>query len=770
MTLISHFRRGWRLIVLAAAGVAGMACGISDTGASLDQMLQRQRWALRSHDASGEIHIVEIDARSIAALAHWPWPRSSHAGMIDRLHQAGAVMIAFDVDFSARSRAEEDVALVAALERAGGSVVLPTFRQRSGAGRADWIDSLPFPEARSQSMLAAVNVRPDRDGYVRQMPVGTVTRGFARPSLSAMIAGANGRVDDSFSIDYAIDPESIPRHSFIDVLTGEVSAEALKGKRVLIGATAVELGDHYAVPRYGVIPGVVIQALAAETLRAGRAVSVSWLLPFITALLVATGLLRLRSGLALAIALVGGVGLFFTVSLVAEQWLRAMIPLAPALVVIACAVLASVVARVAADVERRTLTDTESGLPNKTAMVRWLEANPFEAVVVGHVTAFERLAAALGADHMGEIIRRLHDRVALAVDGAPVFRIEDAVLAWPSTAVQRDVLYERLAGLRATMLNPLEVGGRRADVTLHFGIAEHGQGSPAQLVALAGLASERARSTPAGWHVHLGSDNAQLEREISLLGELDEAVREDGLCVVYQPKLDLRTRRIVSTEALVRWQHPVLGPLGPDAFVPLAERHDRILPLTSFVLQRALRDSAEWRTKGLSISVAVNISSMLVASPEFFTVIKDMAVDPDFVRGGIIFEVTESAALSDPKGAVRALHAFRSMGISISMDDYGTGQSTLSQLQQLPLDELKIDRRFVQHAHLHAADAVLVRSTIDMAHQLGLKVVAEGVEDQPCLDFLASTGCDTVQGYLIGKPVTSHMLAEQVTASRSKAA
>jgi EAL domain-containing protein (putative c-di-GMP-specific phosphodiesterase class I)/CHASE2 domain-containing sensor protein len=767
--LVSRIRQRWRLVVVAVAACAGILCGLSGTGHGLDVLLQQQRWALRSHGASGQIQIVEIDARSVAAIARWPWPRSIHARLIDNLHRAGAATIAFDVDFSARSRPAEDAALVDALARAGGGVVLPTFRQRSGAGQAGWIDSLPFPEAREQSVLAAVSVRPDPDGYVRQMPVATITRGLPRPSLSAMVAQTSGRAGESFRVDYSIDPQTIPRHSVIDILEGRVTPGALKGKRVIIGATAIELGDNYAVPRYGVIPGVVIQALAAETLTAGVLRPVSWSIPFLAAVLLAAGLLRLRSARLLALGATASVALLFGASLAAEQWLRAIVPLAPALSVIALAAIASAIVRAAAEAERRQLFDAESGLPNKAAMLRWLQRNPFDAVVVARIAEFERLAAALGADQMGETIRRLNDRVGLAVDGAPVFRIEQAALAWPATTEHRTVLDERLAALRATMLNPIEVRGRRADVTLHFGIADAHHGTPAQLIALAGLASEQARETHSGWYIHHQDDHAQLDRELSLLGELDEAARDGTLKVAYQPKLDLKSGRIVSAEALVRWHHPVLGPLSPDSFVPLAERHDRIRPLTAYVLDRALADAAEWRARGHSVSVAVNISSLLVASPDFFEAVVAATKRDDFVPGGLIFEVTESAALSDPESAVQALHAFRAMGIKVSLDDYGTGQSTLSYLQQLPLDELKIDRRFVQHAHLQAADAVLVRSTIDMAHQLKLKVVAEGVEDQPCLDFLAAAGCDTVQGYLIGKPMGSDAFVAKLTDFRHAA-
>jgi EAL domain-containing protein (putative c-di-GMP-specific phosphodiesterase class I)/CHASE2 domain-containing sensor protein len=767
--LLSRIRQHWRLVVLAAAACTGILCGLFGTGHSFDALLQQQRWALRGHAASGQIHIVEIDARSIAAIARWPWPRDIHARLIDRLHRAGAATIAFDVDFSARSRPDEDAALVGALTRAGGGVVLPTFRQRSGSGRGGWIDSLPFPEARQQSVLAAVSVRPDPDGYVRQMPVATITRGFPRPSLSAMVAQANGRAGESFHVDYSIDPQTIPRHSVIDVLEGHVPAGALSGKRVIIGATAIELGDHYAVPRYGVIPGVVIQALAAETLTAGMLRPVTWSLPFLGALLIAAGLLRLRSTKLLALGVAAGVTLLFAASVAAEQWLRVVVPLVPALSAIGVAALASAIARAAAEAERRQLFDAESGLPNKAAMLRWLQANPFEAVVVARIAGFERLAAALGTDQIGETIRRLNDRVGLAVDGAPVFRIEEAAFAWPATVEHRATIGDRLAALRATMLNPIEVRGRRADVTLHFGVADRSDGTPAQLIALAGVASEQAREAHSGWYVHDHGDSARLDRELSLLGELDEAARNGSLKVLYQPKLDLKSNRIVSAEALVRWHHPVLGPLGPDMFIPLAERHDRIRPLTDHVLDRAIADSAAWRAQGYSVSVAVNISSLLVASPEFFQAVVAATQRADFATGSLIFEVTESAALNDPESAVQALHAFRAMGIQVSLDDYGTGQSTLSYLQQLPLDELKIDRRFVQHAHLQAADAVLVRSTIDMAHQLKLKVVAEGVEDQACLDFLAAAGCDTVQGYLIGKPMDSESLVGRMSEFRNAA-
>src|SRR5690606_21209249 len=158
------------------------------------------------------------------------------------------------------------ISLAAALERAGGKVILPTFRQRAGGGRAGWIDAMPIAPLREHSIAAAVSILPNIDGYVRRAPLGVVTEGVPRPSLSAMVAASTGSAGGDFPIDFAIDPASLPRHGFIDIQQSNFDPSELAGKHVLIGATAVEMGDRYVVPVHGVLPGVVIQALATETL------------------------------------------------------------------------------------------------------------------------------------------------------------------------------------------------------------------------------------------------------------------------------------------------------------------------------------------------------------------------------------------------------------------------------------------------------------------------------------------------------------------------
>ncbi|MBV1692316.1 EAL domain-containing protein [Novosphingobium sp. G106] len=219
-----------------------------------------------------------------------------------------------------------------------------------------------------------------------------------------------------------------------------------------------------------------------------------------------------------------------------------------------------------------------------------------------------------------------------------------------------------------------------------------------------------------------------------------------------------RLCRFCSVEALVRWQHETRGLLRPDLFIPLAERNDRIARLTLHVLRQTIADISKWQLAGHSITAAVNVSAKLLTSEDFISQLRLIGAESIIDPVMLTFEVTESAAMHDPRAAGAALRSFRDMGIAISMDDYGTGQPTLTYLKQLPLDELKIDRSFVQFAHRNRADGVLVRSTVNLAHDLGLKVVAEGVEDADCLAFLQTIACDMAQGYYIGRPMETEDL------------
>jgi EAL domain-containing protein (putative c-di-GMP-specific phosphodiesterase class I) len=240
-----------------------------------------------------------------------------------------------------------------------------------------------------------------------------------------------------------------------------------------------------------------------------------------------------------------------------------------------------------------------------------------------------------------------------------------------------------------------------------------------------------------------------------LLGELDSAMAGGQLWNAYQPKLDLRTGAIVGAEALVRWAHPKRGPIGPDSFIPAIEGAGRIRDLTAHVLQQALEDALHWSESGHPIGVAVNVSATLLADHEFIETVGAILQGHPLANDRVTIEVTETAAMTSPDRAIAALESWRSLGVGISIDDYGTGQSSLNYLQKLPATELKIDKSFVQAIATDSRNAIMVRSTIGLAHELGMTTVAEGIEDADCLRLLAEMGCDTAQGYHVGHPMSA---------------
>jgi EAL domain-containing protein (putative c-di-GMP-specific phosphodiesterase class I) len=255
-----------------------------------------------------------------------------------------------------------------------------------------------------------------------------------------------------------------------------------------------------------------------------------------------------------------------------------------------------------------------------------------------------------------------------------------------------------------------------------------------------------------------------------LFAELDAAIAGGQIWNAYQPKLDIASGRIVGAEALVRWNHPQRGSIPPDKFIPIVEVEGRARDLTLHVLRRALEDAAGWRAQGPELNIAVNISATLLLDPAFAVMLEEEIAAAQIPASCVTLEVTESAAMKDSKEAVAALNSWRSLGVAISIDDYGTGQSSLAYLQTLPASELKIDKSFVTDLPTNTRNAIMVRSTIALAHELGMKVVAEGIEDRNCLDRLAEMGCDTGQGWHIGRPGPAADLAALAADERRAAA
>jgi EAL domain-containing protein (putative c-di-GMP-specific phosphodiesterase class I)/GGDEF domain-containing protein len=433
--------------------------------------------------------------------------------------------------------------------------------------------------------------------------------------------------------------------------------------------------------------------------------------------------------------------------LAAQYALQINYPIASGLGTI-CLVVAGCVTR---DIVRRfrmqSQTDEMTLLPNRSAFTHRSFAQPVDVAVV-QIDNLDAIAAVLGPQELGNALIRTAERLKLASVDHQVYRVRGHHLAY--VVAVDEPLDDAMAGLRAILRQPVEVNGRRIDVLTSVGVANGTD--PASLLTDAALAAEQAQSANTFWRQSV-ANRSKLERSLSLMSDLEDAMAAGHIEVFYQPKLSLSTDRVTSVEALVRWRDPERGFIGPDQFIPMAEQTGRIQALTLHIIAIVLRDASHWRSLGYHMTAGINISATLLTSKAFNNEVEALLARSSVSAGDLIFEVTESAAMDDQEAAVVALRRYRDLGVAVSMDDYGTGQSTLSYIQLLPLSELKIDRSFVQFAHQNTSDAILVQSTIDLAHRLGIKVVAEGIEDEACLQFLRANRCDLAQGYHISRPV-----------------
>ena len=302
---------------------------------------------------------------------------------------------------------------------------------------------------------------------------------------------------------------------------------------------------------------------------------------------------------------------------------------------------------------------------------------------------------------------------------------------------------------------PMTLDGHVVDCRVSIGIAtfpEHGD-SATTLLRRADVAMYTAKRLGNGLAVYDDRDDEDSCARLSLMGELRRAVEREELILHYQPKVHLADPRELYVEALVRWQHPGRGLVPPSEFIPFAEQTGFIRAITQWVLARAVRQCAQWRREGLRMNVSINISARDLLTPDLCERFAALLAEHACQAGWISLEITESAILDDPGQALRNLERLHVLGCRISIDDYGTGYSSLAYLKRLPVNELKIDRSFVMGMVSDTSDAVIVRSTIDLAHNMGLSVVAEGVEDEATLRRLRELGCDMVQGYHLSRPL-----------------
>jgi len=380
------------------------------------------------------------------------------------------------------------------------------------------------------------------------------------------------------------------------------------------------------------------------------------------------------------------------------------------------------------------------------------------AVMLLDLDRFKEVNDTLGHHFGDELLRDLGPRLAEAIgpEGL-VARLggdEFAVLPseWTSDTDELEAIAGRLIGC---VQQPVVVDEMTLEVGVSIGVSRFPRDGedPHSLLRSADVAMYAAKEAHSGCKVYAAALDRHSVRRLSVLSEFRRALDSDEIVVFYQPIMYMDGARVHGAEALVRWQHPELGLLPPSDFIPIVEQTGLIGPLTKHVLERAVAECTQWRRAGRELTVSVNLSVRNLLDPEVPALIGDLLAVYGLAPEALQLEITESMLMSDPDRSLVTLTRLAQLGVGLSVDDYGTGYSSLANLRRLPIDELKIDRSFVSPMLSDESDLIIVRSTINLGHDLGLKVVAEGVEDEATLTRLEGLNCDFAQGYHFSKPL-----------------
>jgi len=433
--------------------------------------------------------------------------------------------------------------------------------------------------------------------------------------------------------------------------------------------------------------------------------------------------------------------------------------------------------------EKMAFSDPLTGLPNRALfndrvdriiVISERQQTRF-ALFMMDLDRFKQVNDTLGHSIGDKLLQQVAERLQGALRKSDtIARLQDETLARLGGDEFAAVLpmvgsgdYAGLAAKRilSEMHEPFVIESHSFNVGISIGIAIYpDNGADADtLMRRADVAMYQAKQNQRGIAFYDSEQDRHSVFQLTLEPELRSALERDTLQLYFQPKIDMAGGRICGAEALLRWNHPERGFIPPDAFIPIAEQTGLIEPLTRWVLNKALEQCSQWHAAGFPISVAVNLSARSLHNANIIDHVAQALVNWDVSPRYLYLELTESAIMADPERAMELLTRLHNMGVVLSVDDFGTGYSSLAYLKKLPVDEIKIDKSFVMDMNRDSNDSVIVRSTIDLAHNMSLKVVAEGVEDQDILQHLTSLRCDIVQGYFLSRPLPPDEFMRRLT-------
>jgi diguanylate cyclase len=408
--------------------------------------------------------------------------------------------------------------------------------------------------------------------------------------------------------------------------------------------------------------------------------------------------------------------------------------------------------------------DLLTELPNRVQLISQLEAaiegegssTDGIALIMLSVDRFSEIQEGVGIAGADDLLKKVALRLgSVAEAGTFIARIADDSFAIVIPRADAERAHEHAKHIQRAMTDPFELAGVPLDVRTTSGIAmfpAHGASANA-LIRRSDIAVRRARAAGIEYALYSGKGETETPQRLILLAELRKAIKDDGLLLHYQPKIDVRTRVVSAVEALLRWPHPKRGMVPPKDFIPQAEQTGLIKPLTDWVLSAAWKQIGDWQRLGIEVPIAVNVSPNSLRDPELLRQLIVLGTQAGGRLDLVQLEVTESALMEDPEHSHDILSRIRDLGIQIFLDDFGTGYSSLSYIAALPIHAIKIDRSFIMRMMQYERHRAVVIAAISLAHSLGMKVIAEGVETAEQANAVIELGCDEIQGFFFCKPL-----------------
>lgn len=601
--------------------------------------------------------------------------------------------------------------------------------------------------------------------YAVSAPYAVAIDGHNYSTVSAALAGVRSGFEGDYYPDFRIDPATIPRLASNELVAGSGRASNLTGRTVIVTGLTKAPSILYFGHNY--TPAIALDIAGAEGLKAPYSLAFGprlGSLPILALVVLLTWLGRRSRGWRKAAAYVAALGV---VTLLPAVLRIQGIVFAPDTALIFMGIYGML--RLWQKRARRIQLTSASGLPNLLALAN----NPIAVgsdVVVAVVARYEEILATLPHDLHGECARQIARRIAAGSGADTIYHGDGGHFAWAEEARPLEMQLDHLEGLRALFAAPLLIGNHTFDTNIHFGLDRNeGLDSPTRVNSALASANE-ALANGRAIELFEASRLAEAPWELSLHARIEEGLRNGDIWLAFQPQWNLKENRMCGAEALIRWNHPTRGPIAPDAFILQAERAGRIDALTYWVLDLAITAALALNARGPRFQMSINLSAQMVDKPDlvsnFADVVRRRGIDPSLLT----VEITETSSARNRPAACQNLTRLRELGFRLSIDDFGTGEASLAYLADLPSDELKIDRRFIDRLGSSPRDQAIVANTISLAHALGQTVVAEGIERSETLAILQAMGCDYAQGYLLGRPETFSDLEKTYAASLSRVA